>query len=199
MRFRFFGTILLGAFAITAALLCVTLLAGLALCSGSLDQSVHTKVDTGVQAVPRPTIAAPATQTTLTRASIALSNDVADPPTTSAELTDYGTDKDTYHPGEAATGFIVVKNTGNTAINEVTTSVSARRSVPVIGSITVGSQAYTSRDLNIGPGETRRIEFTQEIPAEYKGISTAGDYTFDVTVKVGDTEVGSFSKSVKVT
>lgn len=119
--------------------------------------------------------------------------------TTSAQMLNYGTDSDTFKRGERATGFITVKNTGGTVINDVTTSVSADVKLPVIGATSVGAKDYTFNNLNIKPGETKRIEFAVDIPSEYKGVSTAGDYDLHVAVKAGGTDIGSFSKSVKVT
>ncbi|WP_424359348.1 hypothetical protein [Methanocella sp. MCL-LM] len=116
----------------------------------------------------------------------------------SAQLVNYGTDKDTFTRGEQATGFVTIKNTGSSVINDVTTSVTASRAVPVVGQTTLGSKDYTFSNLNINPGETKRVEFKADIPAEYKGVSTAGDYTLQVTIRTGGTEIGSFSKTVKI-
>lgn len=117
---------------------------------------------------------------------------------TSAQLVNYGTDKDTFNRGEQATGFITIKNTGSTVINDVTTSVSASRELPVAGTATIGSKDYTFSGLNINPGETKRVEFKADIPAEYKGVSTAGEYTLQVNVKTAGKEIGSFSKDVTI-
>lgn len=117
----------------------------------------------------------------------------------SAEVVNYGTSSDTFRRGERASGFVTIKNTGTMPIDEITASVSANAKLPVIGATKVGSQDYTFSDLNIRPGETKRIEFAVDIPSEYRGISTAGDYDLQVTMKAGGREIGSFSKSVKVT
>jgi uncharacterized membrane protein len=117
---------------------------------------------------------------------------------TSAEIVNYGTSSDTLKRGERATGFITVKNTGNAAINDVTTSVAANAKLPVVGEAGIGSKDYTVNNLNIQPGETKRIEFTVDIPAEYKGVSIAGDYDLNVRVRANGQDVGSFTKTVKV-
>jgi hypothetical protein len=117
---------------------------------------------------------------------------------TSAKIVNYGTTNDTLKRGERATGFITIKNTGGTTINDITASVSADASLPVVGSMSIGKKDYTFNNLNIKPGETKRIQFTVDIPSEYKGVSTAGDYNLHVTVKTGNTNIGSFSKSVQV-
>jgi hypothetical protein len=118
---------------------------------------------------------------------------------TAAKIVNYGTDKDTFKRGERATGFITIQNTGGMTINDITASVSAKAQLPVIGSTAVGSKDYTFNNLNIKPGETKRVEFIVDIPSEYKGVSTAGTYNLDVNVKTGSANIGSFSKSVKVT
>ena len=123
----------------------------------------------------------------------------AAPAGVSAKLVNYGTDKDTFQRGQRATGFITVQNTGNTVINDLTASVAAKAQLPVIGSTSLGSKDYTFSDLNIQPGQTKRVEFTVDIPSEYKGVSTAGTYDLSVTVKAGSQDIGSFSKTVKVT
>jgi hypothetical protein len=117
---------------------------------------------------------------------------------TSAQLVNYGTDKDSFNRGEQATGYMTIKNTGSNVMNDVTTSVSVSKAVPVVGETTLGSKDYTFNNLNIQPGETKRVEFKADIPSEYKGVSTAGDYTLHVTARTGGTEIGSFSKTVKI-
>jgi len=119
--------------------------------------------------------------------------------TASGQLVGYGTDKDTFSRGEQATGYIQVKNTGTAVINDITASMSASANVPVIGQTTLGTKDYTFSDLNIQPGETKRIEFKADIPSEVKGVSTAGDYSLHATIKAGGSEIGSFSKDVKIT
>lgn len=152
-----------------------------------VTRTVSTPSVTPVPATPTPTATpVPAAMSTGSQAG------------TSAQLANYGTDKDTFSRGEQATGFITIKNTGNTVINEVTTAVSVSRAVPVIGQTTLGSKDYTFSDLNINPGETKRVEFKADIPSEYKGVSTAGDYTLQVTVRTGGAEVGSFTKTIKI-
>jgi hypothetical protein len=115
-----------------------------------------------------------------------------------ADIVNYGTDKDTYNRGDTAKGFITLKNTGDTNINDVTISVSVARSVPVLGMMTLGSQDIKLTGLNIKPGETKNAEYSVTIPSDYKGLSTAGDYKVSGKAIVGGKDVGSFSKSIKV-
>lgn len=116
----------------------------------------------------------------------------------SAELTGWGTDRDTYARGDTATVYLIVKNTGTAVIDQVDYSITAYRYIFSIP-ISLGTESYSSTGLGIQPGQSRRIEFSETIPAEYEGISTAGDYRFDVSVSVGGSSIGSFSKNVKVT
>ncbi|HMK45404.1 MAG TPA: hypothetical protein VK436_02155 [Methanocella sp.] len=147
-------------------------------------------ISIGTSAAPAPSvIAAPAQLDAM----------AADPQKVSGQLVDYGTSRDSFRRGEKATGYMTIKNTGNTVINDVTASVSAGRSVPVIGSVRVGSMDYPFTGLDIQPGEIKRVEFSVDIPSEYKGVSTAGDYTLSVSVKTGDVAIGSFSRNLKVT
>lgn len=115
-----------------------------------------------------------------------------------ADIVDYGTDKDTYNRGDTAKGYITLKNTGNSVINDVTISVSIARSVPALGSTSLGSKDFKVTGLNIQPGETKKAEYSVSIPSEFGGFSTAGDYNVNGKAIVGGKDVGSFSKSIKV-
>ncbi len=117
---------------------------------------------------------------------------------TGAQLVGYGSDKDTYSRGDTAKGYIVIKNTGSTNINDVTVSASVARGVPLLGTISLGSKDFTIGGLNIGPGETKRAEFAVSIPGEVSGISTAGGYDLKGNVLVGGQQIGSFSKHITV-
>jgi hypothetical protein len=118
--------------------------------------------------------------------------------TTSAEIVNYGTDKDIYNRGDTAKGFITLKNTGSTDINDATISVSVARSVPVLGMMTLGSHDVKLTGLNIRPGETKNAEYSVTIPSDYRGLSTAGDYKVSGKVIVDGKDAGGFSKSIKV-
>jgi uncharacterized repeat protein (TIGR01451 family) len=120
------------------------------------------------------------------------------PRITSATIVDHGTDKDTYNRGDTATGYVTLKNTGNTVINNVVMDVSVSKSFSFIGYVKVEEASYPYSGENIQPGETRRIEFSTIIPSDYKGISTAGDFDFEVTVAAEGISVGSFTQKVKV-
>lgn len=131
-------------------------------------------------------------------ATIATTAAISDNAGTSAQLVGYGTDKDTYHRGENANGYIAIKNTGSTVIDTVKVSVNAARSVPVLGTLSLGSKDFTISGLNIKPGETKKAQFSINIPSKFSGFSTAGDYDINGSVLVGGSNIGSFSKHVKV-
>jgi hypothetical protein len=116
----------------------------------------------------------------------------------SADVIGYGTDKDTYNRGDKASGYIELKNTGDVAITEATVRVTLSRDVPALGTTSLGSKDFKVSDLSIQPGETKKAEFSVDIPKEYGGFSTAGDYRLNGKILVGGKEVGAFSKAVKV-
>ena len=158
-------------------------------------------VETRNVSTPAPGMTGPVPSVTVAPAKTtpAPTTSASSPSGMSAQVANYGTSSDTFKRGERATGFVAIKNTGNTPINDITASVSANAKLPVIGTTSVGNKDYTFSGLNIQPGETKRVEFAVDIPAEYKGISTAGTYDLHVTMKTGGQDIGSFSKTVKVT
>jgi hypothetical protein len=115
-----------------------------------------------------------------------------------AQVVSYGTDKDSYARGDRANGFIDLKNTGDSVINDVTVSAKVSRSVPILGSLSLGSKDFKISNMDIQPGKTRRATFTVDIPKEFSGISTAGSYDISGDVFVNGVQAGSFSKHIKV-
>lgn len=115
-----------------------------------------------------------------------------------AVIVDSGTTKTTYNRGETAEGWIKIRNTGDKVITEVMLGITASRKVPFLGYVQVGYVDYPFGGLNIMPGETGEVRFSQEIPADYQGISTAGDYRIAVKVTVGDKNIGSIQKDIIV-
>ena len=116
-----------------------------------------------------------------------------------AKIVDYGTDKNTYRGGETATGHLTIKNTGSTTIKGISTTATVYRNLPLLGNTAVLTQDYPVADQNIKPGETKRVDFSVTIPAEYAGMSTAGKYDLQVGVTADGQNIGSFTKSVTVT
>ncbi len=118
-------------------------------------------------------------------------------PVISADLSDWGTDKDTYARGENATGWVYVRNTGDQTIDAMDFTLAIHRSVPILGDYRIDYN-YNLTGLDIKPGKSEKVQFTQKIPAEYSGISTAGDYRFDVTAFLAGKTAGNFSKGITV-
>ena len=115
-----------------------------------------------------------------------------------AQLVNYGTDKDTYKRGETANGYATIKNTGSTVIDTVTISAKVSRSMPLVGSLSVLSKDFKVTGLNIKPGETKKVQFSVNIPSTFSGFSTAGSYDIKGNVLVNGKQLGSFSKHIKV-
>lgn len=117
-------------------------------------------------------------------------------PEPAANLTGWGTDRDVYARNATATGWVDVTNTGSVPIDQVDFAIVIKRTilfVPVEKAF-----SYSATNLDIGPGETKKVQFSQVIPAEYQGISTAGDYRLVVTASIAGKEVGSYSKDITV-
>lgn len=114
-----------------------------------------------------------------------------------AELSDWATDKDTYARGDNATGWVYVRNTGDVPIDGIDFTLVIHRSVPIIGDYQIAYN-YNMTGLDIKPGKSEKVQFTQKIPAEYSGISTAGNYKFEVTAFLAGKAAGNFSKDIKV-
>jgi hypothetical protein len=110
----------------------------------------------------------------------------------------YGTDRDVYNRGDTVNGYVEIKNTGNTVIKGGTVSVSVSRNVPILGAMRLGGKDITLDNLNIRPGETMRKDFSETIPAEYAGISTAGKYRVSATVTLDGKNAGTYTKDVQI-
>jgi len=115
-----------------------------------------------------------------------------------AQVVSYGTDKDTYARGDTANGFIELKNTGDSIINDITVNAKVSRAVPLLGSLSLGSKDFKIAGLNIPPGKTKKASFAVDIPKEFSGISTAGSYDLSGTVYVNGVQAGTFSKHIRV-
>lgn len=111
-----------------------------------------------------------------------------------AAITDYGLG-DTYHPGDTATGYIVVANSGSGVIHNVAVTMT------VYPDTLIGFPAvYETRTfkVDIKPGDSRRVEYSREIPDTLQGISTLGHYRLETTVKADGHVVKTFSNSVTI-
>ncbi len=118
-------------------------------------------------------------------------------PVVSGYADNWGTSKDSYARGETATGYVYVTNTGNVPITQIDFTIVIKKTIlffPI-----EKSYSYNKAGLSIQPGKRERVEFSQSIPAEYEGISTAGNYQFTVTALLAGKSIGSFSKSITIT
>jgi hypothetical protein len=114
-----------------------------------------------------------------------------------ANLTGWGTDRDVYARNATATGWVNVTNTGSVPIDEIDFTIVIKRTILFIP--VEKTFSHNATGLDIRPGESEKVQFSLLIPAEYSGVSTAGDYQFVVTASIAGREVGSFTRSVKVT
>ncbi|HMK45405.1 MAG TPA: hypothetical protein VK436_02160 [Methanocella sp.] len=167
-----------------------------------IDNGTATKIIHELQPTPYvTTLPAPSatSEDTAGGDSAASSNNEAEAGNISGEMVGHGTDSDTYNRGDTAKCYVEVKNTGDATINRVIVDVDVYKSVWGVMIKAIDNQSYVKDDQNIAPGETGRVEIAIPIPDEYDGMSTTGDYRFDVSVIVGDRKIGSFSEKVKVT
>jgi len=117
-------------------------------------------------------------------------------PVVSRQAKDWGTGKSTYARGETAAGWVYVTNTGDVPISTVDFTITIKKTIFFIP--IEKSYDYSKTGLNIAPGETQKVEFSQAIPSEYGGVSTAGDYQLTVKAKLAGQEIGSYTKDIKV-
>jgi hypothetical protein len=118
-------------------------------------------------------------------------------PKQGADLAGWGTDGNVYARNATATGWVNVTNTGNASIDEVDFIVVIKRTVLFIP--VEKTFSHNATGLGIRPGETKKVQFSVVIPAEYSGVSTAGDYQYTVTASVAGREIGRYSKDITVT
>lgn len=115
-----------------------------------------------------------------------------------ATIVGYGTDKDTYNRGDTAICYVDIENTGEVPLNRIDFKINVYTSKYGIAIHAIKDEIYTVDQQDIQPGNTKRVEISVVIPEEYQGISTAGDYRFDIAVNAEGKDIGSFSKDVKV-
>ena len=101
----------------------------------------------------------------------------------------------TYHPGDVAKGYLVIENTGDRTVHRIAVKVTVypRR----LFGLPVGHKTETF-DVELLPGKSTRLEYSQEIPAEIMGISTKGSYRLKAEIAADGVPVTTFSKQVDV-
>ena len=122
-----------------------------------------------------------------------------EPQVRSAALAGYGTDKDTYAPGDTAAVYITIENTGNVVIENATLQVAVAKYLSIIGYTNLENPTEQLTGLNIQPGATQNATYDITIPSQYEGLSTSGSYRFTVDVNVWGQDIGSFAKTITVT
>jgi hypothetical protein len=113
------------------------------------------------------------------------------------QLVEGYTDKGTYNAGDKATGTVVLKNTGNVVIDDVTVYVSAYKNTPM-GYVYIGSKGATLNNLRITPGMVKKLDRHVTIPGKFAKMLTSGEYRLDVTLYTGATQIGSFTTYVTI-
>ncbi len=113
------------------------------------------------------------------------------------QLVEGYTDKGTYNAGDKATGTVVLKNTGNVVIDDVTVYVSAYKNTPM-GYVYIGSKSATLNNLRITPGMVKKLDRHVTIPGKFAKMLTSGEYRLDVTLSMGATQIGSFTSYVTI-
>jgi len=161
-----------------------------------IDTNVPTPVPTTYVVVPSGTFMPTVVPSS---GSVTINPTPVQPQVKSAELVGYGTDKDTYSSGDTAMVYITITNTGNVVIDNATLNVTVSRYISIIGYLNVDNTVEPLTDLNIQPGKTQNNTYKFTIPTQWKGISTAGDYQFNINVYVWGSNIGNFTKKVTVT
>jgi uncharacterized membrane protein len=108
------------------------------------------------------------------------------------QVSNYAFVTQTINPGGVINGYVELQNTGSSVINDALISLSL---VPVDRPSTiVATRDQTLSNLNIQPGETKRVDFSINAP----GDVTAGNDNVQATVKANNQDIKSFTSSVRV-
>ena len=162
---------------------------------GNPSPAIPTPAPTPVGSpTPVPTVTPTPTQSASPTATPSPSPSVTPQPALGGRTSGWGTDKSTYNRGDTVTGWVDVTNTGTVPITEVDiTLVLARTDFPVSK-----TDNYKSQGLNVQPGQTQRITFSETIPPTYGGISTAGNYRLTASAYLAGNNIGSFTKYITI-
>jgi hypothetical protein len=103
-----------------------------------------------------------------------------------AEIPEYGVSNDRVKQGESVDAFIVLKNTGNVPIKDVRmvgmvceqkrdgSYVPMQLKIPGLDKIDLGRIEQDFRGQNIAAGQSKRIEYSKEVPTDYLGVPVPG-------------------------
>ncbi len=100
-----------------------------------------------------------------------------------------------FHPGDTATGYMVLANNGNASIREVEVTLTVYPDAMLGFPAGYKKQGF---DIDLAPGESKRIEYSRAIPSSLIGISTVGHYRIDAKVEADGQYVTTLQRSVEV-
>jgi hypothetical protein len=117
-----------------------------------------------------------------------------------AEIIDWGTDRDVYRAGDRPVAFVEIKNTSTNAIKDAVVKLTVTRKLP-IGAITlIKDQAHKASEFvpgfNVPPGESRRFEVA---PFQIPDTSLArGTYELKADIIIENRPVRTLRKTISV-
>ncbi|MGE5403228.1 MAG: hypothetical protein ACM3NG_00060 [Candidatus Doudnabacteria bacterium] len=76
--------------------------------------------------------------------------------------------------------------------------VAVAKLMPLLGFTSVYSTDYPLQGINIRPGETKKLEASEPIPADFHGISTTGTYEFTIEVIIEGARMAKIKQRVTV-
>ena len=121
-----------------------------------------------------------------------------------AQVLDWGTNKDEYKLGDTVSGFIKIKNTGDTLIRDMTFSVKVLRQT-LLGEIEVHHSDYNAadflQDFHIPSGMTKEFQFPPEGQPPFTIPNTPlarGKYRFIGRLTTGGKDVGKVEKTIRI-
>jgi hypothetical protein len=106
-----------------------------------------------------------------------------------------GADMDpTTSSGGTIAGYVVVRNSGNDTIKDVAINVDFMQKREGGREITVAHQSQTLSNLNIAPGDRKRVGFSISVPVSLP----AGNFNVHATVQANGRQIGAFRKTVTI-
>ena len=108
-------------------------------------------------------------------------------------VVDYGFITTTISPGGVVRGYVVIQNNGNDVINDAIVHITVTQAG--MAGTTITTQDQPLSNLNIAPGDQRRVEFAVAAPPSI----SPGSYDVQATVEANGQQVQSFTNTVTVT
>jgi hypothetical protein len=100
----------------------------------------------------------------------------------------------TISPGGVINGYAIIRNNGNDVINDALVHIDVMQQRAGAHSIKVTSHDQPLSNLNIAPGDQKRVEFSMNVP----GSIAAGSYNVQATVEANGQQINTFTKTVTV-